>query len=85
MPNDRDPKDLNDLQKQVAAWLTEKKLRGCLMCGGQKLAIDDELYGPLKYEQGAIELGAIVPSAVVSCMNCGYIMHFAAKTIGIIK
>jgi hypothetical protein len=72
-------------QRKLEAWLNDKKVTTqCPMCGAdlQDLGGAELIAAPVAAKASASAGGAIVLVPVV-CDNCGHVMLFSAKALGL--
>jgi hypothetical protein len=73
---------LDETQRQkIHAWLADKKIKKCPICGGQHLEVHDSFYGLIKVEEDRVDVGRGLEHIVLECEACGYLMPFHAWTL----
>lgn len=78
------PLDQSDIDK-VQAHMQRMGVRGqCPACGASGNWTIGELVASPSYVEGGMAIGGpVVPMVQVICSRCGYVMHFAAKLMGL--
>ena len=75
---------LNAAQRRVLEdWMRSKAILKCPCCGQDKWRLAEAAYVRALLEEGAEDLFEAAGVVKVPCDNCGYLMLFAAETIGI--
>ena len=69
----------------VRAWLDEKGIRGCGLCGAEELQVSKDLYAVVCINRttGGPDLQRGSRVARIRCGNCGHLMLFHARQMGL--
>ena len=79
------PFSQTDMQKVQRHMLITGFRVDCQACGANNWSFDEVVAVPGFSASGAIVVsGPTMPMLQVVCMRCGYVMHFAAKLIGLV-
>ena len=68
----------------VGQWLARKAVKGaCAACGARDFGLSDIVGLPVLDEATRPDGNEYVPAVVAVCGNCGFIMPFSARMIGL--
>lgn len=84
----KENKFTQDDKLKIQQALNAKGVRSsCPMCGQSNLAVVDGYFNPTlqPHYQGIMLGGASIPSAVVACLNCGFVAQFSLGVLGLLK
>jgi predicted nucleic-acid-binding Zn-ribbon protein len=70
--------------QKLAKWMADKNIRiSCDTCGHTGFAPNDIVVLSI-HRDGAIHPSETAPVLQMVCQNCGHIVHFAARPIGLL-
>lgn len=76
------PEEQDRLQKHVAGFLTNT----CPVCRTTAFTISDRVYAaPMLGLDRQINTAHILPIIAVTCQNCGFVLPFSARALGLYK
>jgi hypothetical protein len=80
------PLSQTDMQKVRDHFQASGVHAGCHACGVTNWIVGDELVAIPRVSLDGVTLpgGKMVPMVQAVCARCGYVMHFAAMTVGLI-
>lgn len=71
-------------KRKLRAWLKSKGVRPtCASCGATDWGAGEVVSAPVLSSEGTPVRDSHVPMAQLVCINCGYIMLYAAVPIGL--
>jgi len=78
------PLDQNQIEKVQEHLRTHRLIQECSFCRAAQWGVGDIVASP-RFSGGDTDFGEVtVPMVQVICGNCGYVMHFAAKPVGLV-
>lgn len=67
----------------IVDYLKKKHTQPCSACGAKGFVLLETLYAVPTISNSNIDVGEVVPCAAVSCVNCGNMLFFPIKRIGL--